>query len=890
MRDECSLLRGEGIRKHLIASALGLLIASGAFAFEQPALPSDRSAVRELRLGVICYGGVSLAIYMYGMTRELHHLAMASAALECDAQGDAATCGDVAAGEAWQALPASAQAYYAALAESWQEEKVRTRVVVDVISGTSAGGINGIILAKALAHNRPVLGLRRLWFEEADISRLATGRPWFLRAALRLLRGKSALGGDAWLRQLYLAFNEMDDPNNDPALAFPSLMPPGQPLDLLVTATDFYGSDRLLEIGDPASSWETRHDHVFRFSFARGADGAISATHFDRSSNISLAFAARSSASFPVAFPAIRLEDLAQALGEPVDAPALARRLFSERLAERHDPDAAAALAGSLYLVDGGVLDNYPFAIAYRRISRRAPVLETRRVFLYLEPDPRIPPDLDAPPVPAKGNRRADGPSALQMFWNAKASIPGAEPIVKDLLEIVQHNRRVDRIAEILRRDEEIARAEYAGGGGQDVSSVASRIEKTLQMDTNALAHPAALGERLSKLASSGERSEAPREAVPQAESPASERALEEIQRMRLQVEVDAAAGLPIMEEAYIRLRVHSVIDQLGRVMATALCQLPEEFEGPQASLTRAIVFEWAKRDGLLGYSSNSERRDIFLRAFDLGYLRRKLRFVSDWLNAQYDPDRYGEYDYDLTREQLQASRAAIARHVGGITAVLRGDRLVELGLGDELARAQQALCDPVDARRSPSEQATAILDDPEKSKAISDLEAALQDVLLEFQLAVLADLYRDFVTQTEGWHPEAARAVLARYLGFPYWDRVSYPYTAFSGVGDLTRIQIMRFSPNDTETVSTQRAKKLAGSGVFHFGAFFDRNGRERDYLWGRLDGAERVLALLRVPRESNRLMPLLGTILTEEGAQRGVRTENLNFLRGCVNNPGSC
>jgi Protein of unknown function (DUF3376) len=155
----------------------------------------------------------------------------------------------------------------------------------------------------------------------------------------------------------------------------------------------------------------------------------------------------------------------------------------------------------------------------------------------------------------------------------------------------------------------------------------------------------------------------------------------------------------------------------------------------------------------------------------------------------------------------------------------------------------------------------------------------------------VLADLYGDFVTQTAGWgHPEAARAVLSRYLGFPYWDRVSYPYTAFSGVGDLTRIQIMRFSPNDTLTVSTQRAKKLAGSGLAHFGAFFNRNGRERDYLWGRLDGAERVLALLRVPRESNRLMPLLGAILTEEGAEQGVSAENLNVLRACVKNPGTC
>jgi len=30
------------------------------------------------------------------------------------------------------------------------------------------------------------------------------------------------------------------------------------------------------------------------------------------------------------------------------------------------------------------------------------------------------------------------------------------------------------------------------------------------------------------------------------------------------------------------------------------------------------------------------------------------------------------------------------------------------------------------------------------------------------------------------------------------------------------------------------------------HFGAFFDRAGRENDYLWGRLDGAERLVGLV--------------------------------------------
>ena len=35
-------------------------------------------------------------------------------------------------------------------------------------------------------------------------------------------------------------------------------------------------------------------------------------------------------------------------------------------------------------------------------------------------------------------------------------------------------------------------------------------------------------------------------------------------------------------------------------------------------------------------------------------------------------------------------------------------------------------------------------------------------------------------------------------------------------------------------------------GAESHHFGAFLSRSGREQDYLWGRLDGAERLVGIL--------------------------------------------
>jgi hypothetical protein len=40
--------------------------------------------VRELRLALVCYGGVSLTIYMHGVTKEIHKLVRASMAFEHD--------------------------------------------------------------------------------------------------------------------------------------------------------------------------------------------------------------------------------------------------------------------------------------------------------------------------------------------------------------------------------------------------------------------------------------------------------------------------------------------------------------------------------------------------------------------------------------------------------------------------------------------------------------------------------------------------------------------------------------------------------------------------------------------------------------------------------------
>src|SRR5258705_12948279 len=50
--------------------------------------------------------------------------------------------------------------------------KIELRVIVDIIAGASAGGINATMLARALSHDLPTLRLRDLWLDNADITGL----------------------------------------------------------------------------------------------------------------------------------------------------------------------------------------------------------------------------------------------------------------------------------------------------------------------------------------------------------------------------------------------------------------------------------------------------------------------------------------------------------------------------------------------------------------------------------------------------------------------------------------------------------------------------------------------------------------------------------------------
>ncbi len=54
-----------------------------------------------------------------------------------------------------------------------------------------------------------------------------------------------------------------------------------------------------------------------------------------------------------------------------------------------------------------------------------------------------------------------------------------------------------------------------------------------------------------------------------------------------------------------------------------------------------------------------------------------------------------------------------------------------------------------------------------------------------------------------EQWHPDARRDVLVNYLGFPFWDVLTFPLMTWREVGEFNKILIDRISPQDAGTLA---------------------------------------------------------------------------------------
>jgi patatin-related protein len=559
---------------------------------------------KELRLALICYGGISLAVYMHGITKEVWHLARASRAhhsAEPESDGT--------------------QSVYRELLETLESEcGVELRVLVDILTGASAGGINAIFLAEAIAAGRSLDPLTDLWLETADVDRLldpevsavsrvakaaAVPFAWALskkrggtvdmtveaghrgevRAKLaNFVRARwfaPPFSGPVFTGLLLDAFDAMAA--GEPGAP---LLPDYQPLDLFVTVTDFHGHPERLRLHSPEEATEREHRLTLSFRKESGARCGLADA-------AELVFAARATASFPGAFPPFRIGELDAAL-ESRGRVWPGRDSFVRRALPRH---ASAGAAEAAVMIDGSVLANAPFGPAIRALRSRPARREVDRRFVYIDPKP------GGRSVRLADTAASHPPGFFATIFGALSDIPREQPI-RDNLEAIDGRtariRRLSRIVEAMRPEVEAA------------------IERTF-------------GSTLFLLRPTAKR----------------------LAAWRAKAQEVAAREAGFAYAAYGQLKLSAVVEEIAEALSGG-----ETAERAEHERVRQSVWEAVRAQGLTdpgAMAAGRARADVvlFLRRYDLSFRIRRLRFLARRVGAL-------EAESEAARQAVRPAREAV--------------------------------------------------------------------------------------------------------------------------------------------------------------------------------------------------------------------------------------
>ena len=428
------------------------------------------------------------------------------------------------------------------------------------------------------------------------------------------------------------------------------------------------------------------------------------------------------------------------------------------------------------YFIDGGVLDNFPFAHAIEAITRKPAASEVKRWLVYIEPDPSRASSEPAGAAPAE-TAPPRQPGWLDTILAGLSSIPRKEPIVDDLARVRDFNERVAYIADLTQTnypqietalhetDQDLRAGELSQANiGQVMSAMNQRARQRLGSGYEL--HP------------------------PQAPRHRQRCGRHRGQGLRLSRRLGAG-----------QLRAHGHAGQNRR-------PVPCRAGGGDRGAHRVPAH----------LRSRVHRPPPALR-----HPGRQRRLPAGQPRlGPLDPDR---------RQLLDMVKAELYARIEGLWEVV-SPASVQAGVGREPFGLfdEEQLAEPV--RREVSPQQFAHDHGAQLDALLDRLGAYLDGALKPFP----GRLWELFVAVTSGW-PELQQLLLVRFLGFPVWDTLILPIVELSEIRQLRPIDIVRISPRDGRP-GRLPPKELKGAAVHHFGAFFDRTAREHDFCGGASTG----------------------------------------------------
>ncbi|HEX2053154.1 MAG TPA: patatin-like protein [Actinomycetota bacterium] len=713
----------------------------------------DTSDYEEVRFAAVMNGGVSLAIWMGGVAMELNLVTSRTP--------------DVVYGDLLEALRSTAR--------------------VDVISGTSAGGVNGGFLALATVHGTKLSSLGALWADKGGLFEL-------LRS-VKENEPPSLMRGDEYflpsLRQAYEAIR--------PPEGAPPLIPADEaPIHLTITTSVING--RVMEFRDDFGQPILEVEHRGQFVFERGVseDGG---DHFAGDKIVDhLALASRSTASFPLAFEASFVP-------------------IGSSPSENHpNMGGFANFQANRFVVDGGVLVNQPIGPALNAIYRQSAEKSVRRILAYVAPDP-------GHFVEAEPDVYGNPPKLARVMTASLLQMPQAQTIIGDLQEIQRRNRESVHERD-LRPNLLVVLANQLVKLRDDLFSnyQSTRLRKVVAFVADSVR----------------------RESVPEG---------------RLAWTYDE------LVEAFDKLEEGQ---QIKAVPARPVWPESDEWDWGITPLERAAAF-----------GIDLLRSALFITPFDETETRTRLREARGrFHDFRRNVERFRQKDTRFwrtvaaplpappadpaERRQLLTQWAARVSAEwppanAGTEVRFTTDELKQLALQfrDELAAVLPVICDALAASAPPSRDKNPAVEKP-RDALLDTVESLSCPKLPAREEAVgPAEAKEQRVEQLCDWirdnPPKVASNILLRLLA------LEVVYVGLSGTPpvipqDVDLIQVSGNTPNGFD--GPDKAKdKLAGVQLNHFGAFYKKSWRVSDWIWGRVDGATRLVQALLSPARLRQL-----------------------------------
>ncbi len=805
---------------------------------------------RETRLGLVVYGGVSLAIYMNGVCREFYNAVRGRGIYKL----------------------------VKALTDS--------DIVVDIVSGTSAGGINGVLLSYALTNSskEQVVDFENfapVWRESGNIRQLMY-QPALNEAANSR---ESLLDGAGYYQpELGKAFEQgqikkTKAPTGEWVSSF-------NELDLFVTGTDILGqlstafddTGCLIEVKNHRSMFHLKHRQGRKEPFNPNFT-ATTPAQTSQQTYQALAKLCRITSCFPVAFPVVTLK--LQDSEHKEDEKLVEWGQLKNRKLPKQEPKEGYRL----HFVDGGVLDNRPFSYTIKEMYYRTANRPVNRKLFYIDPSPDR---FDG----SKAFKEMPKPGIWQVLQDSLVGMPTYESISNDLELLKEHNERVRRYQSLLADVEAPLSLDTATSQDINVSQDIYLRSRLISLRDRVL--PLIL--RMDQFSSTDtDKETSDKQKIlgkiaqllirPITEQGQEEKREEVLRRAsgqirNLDVEYALRKHFYIVEKIYQLLgqeqnpveyeKLRTLLGRLNRqiklleVISVSLSQL---LSHPDVSQSFYQLIQQRETNTTSQYKDDQLRKEIYSRLTKLHRFLLDANGLEDFLplepqqvNLQKVPADFFEKLPERAEKLAEKSDQPNPDQVDWLPQTLISSIFEQFNqkiraLNGDFAKIAEIW---VEARYKDNSTQN---NSEEFSTILLKIEKASEN-LIQAQVSGLSN----------------AEDLLNRFQQFKKLDQVVYPFEYLADIQEKELIETIRISPDDAQMgfgKGQSLDAKLAGNTLAAFGGFFKKSWRSNDILWGRLDGLNRIVEAL-VTRQALANFP---EFIKRQAKEQGISQEGEEF-----------